>query len=114
MLCISFTISATYTVFAADVYEEYNCLTQQKKSYTTYNCEEVNETPSYAGTGNTNYGIQPFQVIDDCNLAKIEDTIVTPITRACYQVACLFPNGKYVYGSAAMIGPSTALTAAYI
>lgn len=112
-LCFLFTISAPFTVFAAGVYEEYNCLTQQKKSYTTYNWEEVNKTPSYAGTGNMNYGIQPYQVIDECNLIKIEDTTVTPITRACCQIACLFPNGKYVYGSAVMIGPSTALTAAH-
>ena len=82
VLCISFIIGATYTVFAASVYEEYNCFTQQKKSYTTHNWEEVDETPSHLVTDNTNYDIQPFQVVDDCNLTLIDNPTVTPITRA--------------------------------
>lgn len=38
-------------VFAANMYESYNCITGQKENFTTTNWESVEETPSYPGNG---------------------------------------------------------------
>lgn len=44
-------ITPSMAVFAANMYESYNCITGQKENFTTTNWESVEETPSYPGNG---------------------------------------------------------------
>lgn len=107
------TVYATASSIQSISYEKYDCLTQEENTYSTEDWQIVTETPGYAGDGFIESEINPYQVIGDCNLGKIEYTTATRALRAASQIIITFPNNTTVYGSAIMVGPSTALTAAH-
>lgn len=96
-----------------NLYSEYDCSSGEEITISTKFWLPATKSNGYAGDSYSNEPECAAILGGECNWIKVENTTVTKFTRATCSINTTFPDGLTIRGTATMIGPSTALTAAH-